>query len=152
MSPVAPRQYELIYIVTPDASDQDVAGVHAEVESIVARFNGQIENTEHWGKRRLAYVIGDHKEGTYVLELIRGSGDLVKELDRRLRVSDHVLRHLVVRVDEESRVAERRTADRKEWRERRRSRRGLTGDGQASEPSLADESAQQAAEAAKESS
>ena len=70
---------KLIYIVTPDASDQDVAGVHAEVESIVARFNGQIENTEHWGKRRLAYVIGDHKEGTYVLELIRGSGDLVKE-------------------------------------------------------------------------
>ena len=152
MSPVAPRQYELIYIVTPDASDQDVASVHVEVESIVARLNGQIENTEQWGKRRLAYMIGHHKEGTYVLELICGSGDLVKELDRRLRVSDHVIRHLVVRVDEESRVAERRTAERKEWRERRRSRRGLTGDREASDPSLVAESPQQAAEAAKEQS
>ena len=97
-------------------------------------------------------MIGHHKEGTYVLELICGSGDLVKELDRRLRVSDHVIRHLVVRVDEESRVAERRTAERKEWRERRRSRRGLTGDREASDPSLVAESPQQAAEAAKEQS
>jgi small subunit ribosomal protein S6 len=63
--------------------------------------------TENWGRRKLAYRIGKHREGTYVLEVFNGTGELTKELDRRLKVSDLIIRHLVVRVDEELRVAER---------------------------------------------
>ena len=70
-------------------------------------MNGQIEKTENWGRRKLAYEIGRHKEGTYVLEVINGSGELMKEIDRRLKVTDLVIRHLVVRVDEEQGVVER---------------------------------------------
>ena len=70
-------------------------------------MGGRIEKTENWGRRRLAYEIGRHKEGTYVLEVINGSGELMKEIDRRLKVTDLVIRHLVVRVDEDQEVIER---------------------------------------------
>ena len=101
------RQYELVYIVSPDATDQDIADLHTQVESIVARLQGEMVKTENWGRRKLAYRIGKHREGTYVLEVFNGSGELTKELDRRLKVSDLVIRQLIVRVDEELRVAER---------------------------------------------
>ena len=81
--------------------------LHEQVEPIVTRLNGQIEKTENWGRRKLAYEIGHHKEGNYVLEVINGSGELMKELDRRLKVIDQVMRHMVVRVDEEKPVVDR---------------------------------------------
>ena len=81
--------------------------MHDQVQAIVSRFGGTIEKTENWGRRKLAYEIGHHKEGIYVLEVIEGTGELMKELDRRLKVVDQVIRHLVVRVDEEQRVVER---------------------------------------------
>ena len=93
------RQYELVYIVTPEASDQEVADLHTQIEQIVQRFNGTFDKTENWGRRKLAYEIGHHREGLYVVETISGSGELMKEIDRRLRVIDQVIRHLVVRVD-----------------------------------------------------
>jgi small subunit ribosomal protein S6 len=102
-----PRQYELIYIVSPDASEQEVTDLHTQVETIIARIGGELVKTENWGRRKMAYEIGPHKEGVYVLEVMNGSGELMKELERRLRVSERVLRYLVVRVDEELRAAER---------------------------------------------
>ena len=107
------RQYELIYIVSPDAAEQEVTDLHAQVEAQVGRFAGELVTTENWGRRKMAYEIGPHKEGVYVLELINGSGELMKEIERRLRVSDRVLRYLVVRVDEELRAAERARGRRK---------------------------------------
>src|SRR5918998_758524 len=95
------RKYELVYVVSPDATDDQVADLHNQVEAIVQRLGGQTEKTENWGRRRLAYEIGRHKEGTYVLEIINGSGELMKEIDRRLKVTDLIIRHLVVRVDED---------------------------------------------------
>jgi small subunit ribosomal protein S6 len=121
----AVRQYELVYILSPEVGEQEQAELHGQVEAIVARFGGRIDNTENWGRRRLAYEIGHHKEGTYVLELMTGPGEMVKELDRRLRVIDQVIRHLVVRVDEDARIAERRSSERKAHIARRREARGL---------------------------
>jgi len=119
------RQYELVYIVTPDASEQEVADLHAQIEQIIQRFNGTLDKTENWGRRKMAYEIGHHREGTYVVETITGPGELMKEIDRRLRVIDQVIRHLVVRVDEELRVAERTREARKATQARRRVARGL---------------------------
>jgi len=87
------RQYELVYILPPDTTDQQVTELHQQVEQVVARMNGQIEKNENWGRRRMAYEIGHHKEGVYALEVINGSGELMKELDRRLRVHCHYRRH-----------------------------------------------------------
>ena len=133
------RKYELVYVVSPDASDAQVADLHTQVEAIVQRMGGQIEKTDNWGRRKLAYEIGRHKEGTYVLEVINGNGDLMKEIDRRLRVTDAVIRHLTVRVDEEQGVVDRTRSKRTETMRRRRVARGLPadrqpGEGQRGEP------------------
>ena len=119
------RQYQLVYIVSPDASEQTITDLHTQVEQIVQRFNGTLDKTENWGRRKLAYEISHHREGTYVVETISGSGELMKEIDRRLRVTDTVIRHLIVRIDEDLRVAGRRREDRRSSQARRRVARGL---------------------------
>ncbi len=127
------RQYELVYIVTPDASEDQVAAVHTSIEEVIQRYNGTLDKTENWGKKKLAYEIGHHREGTYVVETITGSGELMKELDRRLKVLDQVIRQLIVRVDEELRVAERTRAARQAFVGRRRVARGLPPERQPGE-------------------
>ena len=134
---MADRQYELVYILPADTTEQQAAELHETIEGVVSRMHGQIEKTENWGRRRLAYEIGPHKEGFYVLEVINASGELVKELDRRLKVFDQVLRHLIVRVDEEKKVVDRTRTKRQTESERRRVKRGLPpqrqpGEGRAS--------------------
>jgi small subunit ribosomal protein S6 len=122
---MADRQYELVYILPPDATEQQVAELHEQLGAVVSRLNGAIEKTENWGRKRLAYEIAHHKEGVYVLDVINGSGELMKELDRRLRVMDQVIRHMIVRVDEEKKVVDRTRTKRQSESERRRVKRGL---------------------------
>ena len=122
---MADRQYELVYILPPDTTEQQVAELHEQVGQVVTKMNGTIEKNENWGRRRLAYEIGHHKEGVYVLDVINGSGELMKELDRRLKVMDQVIRHMVVRVDEEKKVVDRTQTKRRTESERRRVKRGL---------------------------
>jgi small subunit ribosomal protein S6 len=127
------RKYELVYVVSPVATDDQVSDLHTQIEAVVQRMGGQIEKTENWGRRKLAYEIGHQKEGTYVLEVINGSGDLMKEIDRRLKVIDYVIRHLVVRVDEDEQVVERTRTRRTEVSRRRRVARGLPPERQPGE-------------------
>jgi small subunit ribosomal protein S6 len=133
------RKYELVYVMKPEASEAEVAELQAQVESIIARVGGALEKTDVWGRRKLAYDIGNHKEGFYVLHVIAGSGELMKEIDRRLRVTEGLLRHLVVRIDESERKAERSKTIRVEDSRRRRIARGLPPDRQPGEgPQQAD--------------
>jgi small subunit ribosomal protein S6 len=127
------RKYELVYVVSPDATEEQVNDLHTQVDGIVQRMGGQLEKTENWGRRKLAYEIGRHKEGTYVLEHIFGTGELLKEIDRRLKVFEIVIRHLVVRVDEEQGVIERMRQRRTTTSRRRRVARGLPADRQPGE-------------------
>jgi small subunit ribosomal protein S6 len=127
------RKYELVYVVSPDATDAQIADLHTQVEQIAQRLSGVIEKTDNWGRRKLAYEIGPHKEATYVLETINGGGELMKEIDRRLKVSDLVIRHLIVRIDEEQSVVDRTRTKRTEASRRRRVARGLPPDRQPGE-------------------
>lgn len=127
------RKYELVYIMKPEASEAEVAEMQAQVEAIIGRVGGTLEKTDVWGRRKLAYDIGKHKEGFYVLHVIAGSGELMKEIDRRLRVTEGLLRHLVVRIDESDRKAERSKTIRVEDSRRRRVARGLPPDRQPGE-------------------
>jgi small subunit ribosomal protein S6 len=131
------RTYELVYVIRPDATEQQVADLHTQVEQIVARMGGTLEKSEaqaaFGGRRKLAYEIGHHKEGIYVLEVIKGTGALVHELDRRLKVTEGLLRHLVVRVDADQIKAERARTKRQEESRRRRIARGLPPDRQPGE-------------------
>ena len=141
---MADRQYELIYILPPETAEAQATEMHDQVAEIVTRLHGQIEKTENWGRRKFAYEIGHFKEGVYVLEVINGSGELMKELDRRLKVIDQVVRHMIVRVDEEKRVVDRTRTKRQTESERRRVKRGLPpqrqpGEGRSSDNDDADD-------------
>ena len=139
------RTYELVYIQRPDATEQQVADLRTQVEQIVSRMGGTLaEKTEavqaFSGRKKLAYEIGHHKEGLYVLEVINGDGALVHELDRRLKVTEGLLRHLIVRVDEDQIKAERARTKRTEESRRRRIARGLPPDRQPGEGPQTDDS------------
>jgi small subunit ribosomal protein S6 len=138
------RQYELIYLLPPETAEQQATELHDQVSEIVTRLHGHIEKTENWGRRKLAYEIGHFKEAVYVLEVINGSGELMKELDRRLKVIDQVVRHMIVRVDEEKQVVDRTRTKRQSESERRRVKRGLPpqrqpGEGRSSDNDDADD-------------
>src|SRR3954452_23005540 len=141
---VADRQYELVYILPPETTEQQATELHDQLGAVVERLHGVIERTENWGRKRLAYDIGHFKEGVYVLEVINGSGELMKELDRRLKVIDQVVRHMIVRVDEEKQVVDRTRTKRQSESERRRVKRGLPpqrqpGEGRSSDNDDADD-------------
>jgi small subunit ribosomal protein S6 len=95
------RTYELMFIVRPDMTEEDQDKLIATLESSVSGSGGAIKNVERMGKRRLAYVVQRFHDGIYILLTIEGSGGLVQELERRLRVSEAVIKFLTVRVDEE---------------------------------------------------
>ena len=120
-------------MVSPEATEQQVTELHEQVEAIVSRMDGQIEKTDNWGRRKLAYEIARHKEGVYVFEVITGSGELMKEIDRRLKVTDLIVRHMVVRIDEEKKVAERTRAGGRPKSERRRVKARAAGRGRPGE-------------------
>ncbi len=118
------REYELVYIVAPTATDEDVEALQTQVAELVKEFGGTVENTDVWGRRKLAYEIGHFTEGIYVVQLLDGPGEMIGELGRRLRVRDQVLRHLIVRVDEDLRKVRRAAEKKKATVQRRRAARG----------------------------
>ncbi|MGE0814246.1 MAG: 30S ribosomal protein S6 [Vicinamibacterales bacterium] len=127
------RKYELIYVMRPEVTEAEAAEMQSQVEAIIARVGGTLEKTDVWGRRKLAYDIGKHKEGFYVLHVIVGTGELMKEIDRRFRVTEGLLRHLIVRVDDSERKADRAKTIRVEDSRRRRVARGLPPDRQPGE-------------------
>ena len=120
----AERQYELVYIIVPTATDSEVEALQGEFDGLIQKLGGSVETTEVWGRRKLAYEIGHFNEGIYIVQLLNGPAEMVTELDRRLRVRDEVIRHLTVRVDEDLRKARRVAERRKAVTARRRAAKG----------------------------
>jgi small subunit ribosomal protein S6 len=94
------RTYELMFIVRPDMVDEDLNKLISGLESTVTAAHGTIKS-EVWGKRRLAYTVRKFNDGIFVLLILEGSGAMVHELERRLRVTEPVIKFLTVRTDEE---------------------------------------------------
>ncbi|MGA9057759.1 MAG: 30S ribosomal protein S6 [Terriglobia bacterium] len=101
------RNYEIIFIVRPDVTEEDVDKLIAQMEGVVAGTGGKLEKVEKLGRRRLAYRVQKQREGFYVLFRLQGSGDTVKEFERRLKVIDTVIKYLSVRIDEDLERAEK---------------------------------------------
>ena len=106
------RVYEILFIADPNLGEPEVEALAAQVQGFVEKEGGVVQKREMWGKKRLAYDVGRHREGYYTLIVTAGPGSLVKEVERRLKVTDGIFRFLTVRVDEELRKAERRKAKR----------------------------------------
>lgn len=94
------REYELTFIVRPDLEDEGFTAVTDKVVGYVQSAGGEVEKTDVWGRRRLAYPIKKYNEGYYVLLGIRLEPGAQTELDRNLRLNEDVIRHLIVRTDE----------------------------------------------------
>lgn len=95
------RKYEIIFVVRPDVTEEDIGKLITQMEGVVTGAGGTIEKVEKMGRRRLAYRVARQREGFYILFLVTGSGDTVKEFERRLKVADAVIKYMSVRVDED---------------------------------------------------
>jgi|SRR5579859_1745206 len=95
------RIYELMFIVRPDMTDEDLDKLISTLQSSVPAIGGTVQKVEKMGKRRLAYTVRRFHDGIYVLMVVEGGGAVIHELERRLRVTEPVIKFLTVRVDEE---------------------------------------------------
>ncbi len=95
------RFYEVMFIVRPDVEDADLDKLIAGFEHTVTSGGGKVRSTEKWGRRKLAYTVRKFNDGNYILMTIDADGQLVHELERRLRVSEPVIKFITVRMDEE---------------------------------------------------
>ncbi|HUI43547.1 MAG TPA: 30S ribosomal protein S6 [Terriglobia bacterium] len=113
------RKYELIFIVRTDTPEEELGKLITQMETLVTGHGGKVEKIEKMGRRRLAYRVKRQREGFYVLFVIEGSGETVKEFERRLKVTDAVIKYLSVRIDEELKRAEKAKA----WRAKQAARK-----------------------------
>jgi small subunit ribosomal protein S6 len=95
------RIYELMFIVRPDMVEEEQDKLISTLESAVSSSGGKVKSMERMGKRRLAYTVRRFHDGIYILLTVEGGGALIHELERRLRVTEPVIKFLTVRIDEE---------------------------------------------------
>src|SRR5271168_3993046 len=101
------RTYELMFIVRPDMADEDLDKLISNLETTVTSAAGTVKGVDRMGKRRLAYMVRKFREGVYILMTIEGAGPVVHELERRLRVTEPVIKFITVRIDEEQKRLEK---------------------------------------------
>jgi small subunit ribosomal protein S6 len=93
------NKYESLFVVAPSLPEEEVKATIEKVKGVILNGGGVIDNVDEWGKRRLAYEINKVNEGYYVLAHFSAAAELPKELDRILRISDNVIRHIIVKLD-----------------------------------------------------
>jgi small subunit ribosomal protein S6 len=113
------RIYEELFIVRPDATDEEIDPLVEQLKGVVTTHGGTVDKTDKWGVRRLAYRVDKRSEGNYILMQFTASADTVHEVERRLRVSDLVMKFITVRIDEKMKRIEKR----KKAREKRAARK-----------------------------
>ncbi len=114
------RNYEIMFIVNPNATEDDVDKINSQIEGVITAGGGKVEKIEKMGKRKLAYEIDRNREGQYVLFVLAANGAIIRECERRLRVMDPVIKYISVRTDDEG----RRFDKIKSYRQKRAARRG----------------------------
>jgi small subunit ribosomal protein S6 len=107
------RNYEIGFVIDPEATEEDVKKVIDSVVEIIKKANGNIENVDEWGRRRLAYPIKGHNEGIYIFITADVKGTVFFEIERRLKLSEKVMRFIINRLDDKMKKANRLT---KKWK------------------------------------
>jgi small subunit ribosomal protein S6 len=113
------RVYEELFIIRPDATEEEVDPLVEQLTNTIASKGGNVDKSEKWGIRKLAYRVKKHNEGNFILLHFSAEPDAVLELERRLRVSDLVLKFITVRVDRKMKKVDKR----RKAREKRAARR-----------------------------
>jgi small subunit ribosomal protein S6 len=94
------RSYELLLIISPEVADEELEGRVDKIHQLIAERGGEVSSTEPWGKRKLAYPIEHFMEGHYVLIKFGFKPESCKELEASLRISEEILRHLLINLEE----------------------------------------------------
>ncbi|MGI6587974.1 MAG: 30S ribosomal protein S6 [Peptococcia bacterium] len=94
------RNYEMVYIIKPDLEEEQVNEVVEKFSALISKDGGEVVTVDNWGKRRLAYEIKDFREGNYFLVTFKGSPATARELDRVLKITDEILRFMILRKDD----------------------------------------------------
>ena len=113
------RVYEELFIVRPDATEEDIDAYVEQLSSTITAAGGTVEKVEKWGVRKLAYRVAKRSEGFYVLIVFNAGADVAKEVERRMRVTDMVMKFITVRVDERLKKIEKRRKAREKRAKRR---------------------------------
>src|SRR5215471_15523018 len=113
------RVYEELFIVKPDAPEEEIDAYIGQIKDLITGGKGTVDKSEKWGVRKLAYRVAKQSEGNYVLIQFSSSPELVKEIERRMRVTDMVIKFITVRIDERLKKIEKR----KKARDKRAARR-----------------------------
>jgi len=113
------RIYEELFIVRPDATEDEIDAFIKQVKGIITNAGGTVEKADKWGIRKLAYRVAKRDEGYYVLLQVTSDPEAVKEVERRFRVSDLVLKFITVRIDERLKKIEKRRKQREKRAKRR---------------------------------
>jgi len=113
------RIYEVLFIIRPDATEEEIDPLIEMLSSVITGAGGSVDKVDKWGKRRLAYRVQKQREGYYVLIQFQAGPTTVKELERRLRVTDAVIKFLTVRID----LTLKRLEKRRKQREKRAQRK-----------------------------
>lgn len=121
------RVYEVVFIIRPDVPEAEIETLVEQMQEGVVASGGKVEKVEKWGKRQMAYRVDGNREGFYVLMEIAGTGEQLRELERRLKVAEPVIKQISVRVDEER----KRLAKLRHRREHRAARRQHAAHGPA---------------------
>jgi small subunit ribosomal protein S6 len=100
------RTYEVLFILSPQSTEEETTTLISDFKSIAERNGATLKNEEAWGRRRLAYPIHKFTEGIYHLFVLESDQSL-SELDRRMKNVDRILRHVIVRTDEDHKRAEK---------------------------------------------
>src|SRR5262245_66480886 len=99
-APNTSREYETIYVLRPNTTNEQVAEVNNRVKHIIESMGGKIVKVDNWGKRRLAYEVGKERKGIYLYWLYLANPGIVEEAERNLRMLDSVIRYLSAKGDE----------------------------------------------------
>jgi small subunit ribosomal protein S6 len=113
------RVYEELFIVKPDAPDEEVDGFVEQIKQVITSGKGTVDKIDKWGVRKLAYRVSKYNEGAYVLMVFTSGPELVHEVERRMRVTDLVIKFITVRIDEKQKKIDKR----KKARDKRAARR-----------------------------
>ena len=92
------RQYETLFIVNPDSSEEDLKAVATKIKGVISGMNGIVTSYDEQGKKKLAYSVKKQNKGYYVLMDYVGSADIVSEIERNMRLDDRVLKYLTVKL------------------------------------------------------
>ncbi len=113
------RIYEELFIIRPDATEEEIEPFIEQMKQVITSAGGTVDKTEKWGIRKLAYRVAKREEGYYVLLQVTSDPEAVKEMERRLRVSDLVLKFITVRIDEKLKKIEKRKKEREKRAKRK---------------------------------